>query len=268
MPEEDMRVPRQYHAFLIGPRFAQLNAIQEATNTRITVPGRETQNLDFTISGNHDDINTAKRIITDLIEKGYSRILSPETVDSHIFVPVDKRFQILGPGGAFRKAVEQAFDVKVRVPERSSDETRVYIVGLPGKVKEARRQIKYLLQYSFCETTHPGWTKIEMDFPKSAVGLLVGHRGQKIKSLQAETKCKLMIPDYINQQKLIIAGPKANVNRARTLVGRILNPPQPEGGVQEQDSFMDDNEESGEEDTSWARPPEDLSAFTWDRVDA
>jgi rRNA processing protein Krr1/Pno1 len=263
LPEDFLRVESRFHAMLCGPKFSTMNAIQEKSNTRVTVPKRDSGDLNFKITGSNEAIKMCKRCIIDLCEKGYSRLLTPDIVDSHIFVPVDKRARILGPGGAYRKALEAEYDVKIRLPDRSSSETRVYIVGLPRQAKAARVQIKSLLQYTYCAITHPGYVKAEIDLPQSCVGWIVGPRGSKIKSLQKDSGCIILVPDYISEQKLIVAGLPAGVARAQDLIGRILNPPQPK--EQPQEEIFDEVEES-DEDTAWAAPPTDIGAFDW--VDA
>lgn len=146
-------------------------------------------------------------------------------VDSHIFIPVDKRFRVSGKGGCYVKLIESTHKVRIRIPGRDSTQTRVYIVGEAANVKKARVHVLSLVRYAFSTLTHPGFIKYQMDFPRDKVGFLIGQRGSKIKNLQADTKCQILVPNS-EERQLTIVGPSEGVAHARTIIERILNPPE------------------------------------------
>jgi rRNA processing protein Krr1/Pno1 len=224
LPEEVIQVDRKLHGMLAGPKFATMNKLQDLTNTRVSLPGKDSDSCDITISGSPEGIKECRRAINDLVSKGYSKLLNPSMVDSHIFIPVDKRFRVSGKGGEYIKMMENTFNVRIRLPNRESTEERVFIVGEPASVKQARACVTSLRDFGFSPLTHKGWTKFEMPFPREKVGLLVGPKGQKIKNIQADSKCQLLVPDYVKSQELIIVGPADGVELAKKLVDRVLNP--------------------------------------------
>ena len=66
-PEEILRVPQNLHGMLVGPKFITMNRIQELTNTRVTVPSRDSNSNELTITGKPEAIKACKRVINDMV---------------------------------------------------------------------------------------------------------------------------------------------------------------------------------------------------------
>jgi len=221
---EDFEIPSKYYGRILGKGGAHLQALQEFFNVEIDVPNKKDGHNIVTIEGNAVDIQATKNQIDQLIEKGYSKVTHPETVDSHIIVPSSERRLIFGKGGANIKAIQEATGTQINMPDRSSSSEKVVIIGKKDGVKKCKLLIRELITSGFCEATHPGLTKKEIPFPFAKTALLVGPGGQTIKSIQGNTNTKINTPKQLGMPLVIIGKPE-DIFSAEREIQNVLNPP-------------------------------------------
>jgi len=120
-------------------------------------------------------------------------------------------------------------------------------------VKRARQAIKDLIREGFSDLTHPGYVKAEVDFPKDKLALLIGPKGQTIKSIQGNTRTTIRTPTVAGQP-VIISGPPAGVAQAQKEIVRLLEPINyvvPDEDDIPEDGAWGSNETAQGEDALW-----------------
>ena len=121
---------------------------------------------------------------------------------------------------------------RINLPEKESGSTKVVIVGKKEDVRSARLAIKELIQDGFSPLTHDNYVKREVAFPKDKLHVLIGAKGQTIKSIQGNSKAKVNIPDRGSgpageaDVKVSIVGTPEAVAQAEKEISRLLIPVQ------------------------------------------
>jgi len=256
--KQEVSVPVDSHAVIMGPQGSTLAALEKATGTLITLPPMNNKTREATskwilIKGRAENIEKAKKGIEELVAKGYCRFTHPDQTDSTVTVPVDKRPAVIGPKGKHIQDLVAATGAKITMADKKSNEEEVKLLGDKEAVRRAKKYILELVADGFCEVTHPGWIKDEVDVSMSKIGRLIGKKANKIRAIQDETGTKITTPDKDGSEdgngKVVIAGPEQGVHKARF---RVL------------EAMQDDPEDvvTDEVDPDWAVAPDD-SFFAW-----
>lgn len=247
-------VDEKYHRVIIGQEGSTLHMLEDATNTKINVPNRDSGNKEVTVSGSDPNgIQQAKKAIEQLVAKGYSNITDPGKSDSMILVPPLMRKTLIGPGGKSIKAIQQETNVNIITPDRESKSDQVYIVGAKEDVRLAKAIIAELLHCGFCEVTHPGIRKEEIRFPFEKIGYLVGPGGVTIKRIQKKTGARINKPQQLGMP-LVIIGTREGIAEAKILIDAAINPPVEPGppqSVQELEQQLDNKWSTVPEYGNW-----------------
>lgn len=251
-----MGVPVDQHGVIMGKAGANLAALEKGTNTIITLPSfdkREGKAASkwVLIRGSPENIVRAKQGIADLLDKGYCQYTHPDQTDGTVSVPPEKRSNIIGPKGVFIEMLKQFTGAKISMPDRQSDDTEVKLSGDRTAVRLAKKYITEIIKEGFCEVTHPGWVKDEIDFPMHKIGRLMGKKAAKLRYMEQSTGCKITTPDKSDELHgtVIVAGPEDGVIRARMLILQASED-DPEDIILE------------EVDPEWATAP-DSSYYEW-----
>jgi rRNA processing protein Krr1/Pno1 len=160
---------------------------------------------------------------------------------------------VIGERGANIAAIEGKTGVKIKIPDRNSNESKVGLRGTKTQVKNAKKLITSLLVNGFSAVTHPGWILDPMDFPSSKLGNLIGPKGATIKSIQRSTKVRINVPkgdEGLENTILSLVGPADNIVRARMRILQILEEADTEEVVID------------EEDPEWSSLP-DEAIVSW-----
>ena len=121
---------------------------------------------------------------------------------------------------------------RINLPEKDSGSHKVVIVGKKEDVRSARLAIKELIADGFSPLTHADFVKREVSFPKDKLHVLIGPKGQTIKSIQGNSKAKVNIPDRGSAPagetdvKVSIVGTPDAVAQAEKEISRLLIPVQ------------------------------------------
>lgn len=134
---------------------------------------------------------------------------------------------IIGKEGATIRGIENAFGVKVGIPSGvSRNDTKplwVKITGSKTGIDAAKKDIKQLLRTYYSKAANPELTHAELPLEGQGLKDLIGHKGNTIKSIQGETKCKIFIPkSHSVNPNVVIVGMPANVTRAKGLAERAI----------------------------------------------
>jgi rRNA processing protein Krr1/Pno1 len=202
---------------IIGRGGENLRLIREATGTNIDIPKRSEGEI-VTISGSAEGIARAKRTLESLVKTGYSPITHPGMSKNDISVEERYHARLIGPKGSHSRALQDATNTTIKLPSKG---TKVSIVGEPKDIALAKQYIQQLVKDGFCPATHPGWTKVEMNFPAEHIGDLIGPNGSNIRHITNSTRCQLNVPrDGSNQ--LTLSGTAESIAVAQKLIARTL----------------------------------------------
>jgi len=221
-PQDDqatIHVPVKSLGLLIGPQGATIKAIQTKTGTKINTP-KTPDSEAVLITGPPEGVAAARRAIEQLLSKGVSQITHPGSITSTLHLAEESQIGIvIGPKGANIRKIQDELKVKIQMPTPGQPKLPVLISGDKENAKKAKAAIQSILNHGYSSVTHPGWILVEVDYPSSALGKLIGPRGQMIKGIMANTGCRINIPkpeqeDY-KKDIVTVAGPANMVERAR-----------------------------------------------------
>jgi rRNA processing protein Krr1/Pno1/outer membrane biosynthesis protein TonB len=217
----ELYIPAKFHALLIGKDASTLKVLQAGSGARIEMPKKDSGSTKVQIIGDAPSVANCNSAIHSLITYGYSQITHPGTVHDDIHVDTKNFGAVIGPKGDYLKSIQSKTNTRINFPEKDSNSERVTIVGKKDDVRAARLAIKELLADGYSPLTHEGLIKKDIDFPKDKVHVLVGPKGQTIKSIQGDTKTKI----NIKPTGVTIVGPPEGVARAERQIDKLLTPP-------------------------------------------
>jgi predicted RNA-binding protein YlqC (UPF0109 family) len=229
---------------IVGKGGATLHAIQDKTGVKIDTPSRKDDEVDrkkksqipsiqrstvwatITIRGPKKGVKTAKVAIESIATKGFCRLLNPEITEGFMSVSSKNLRDIIGPGGAFVKAIQKATETNIRIPRtdgysKAGDKTRVYVVGSKHNVREAKDAMKSLIKLYWSKYTHPNQTYQEVSVPEDKLGRVIGPKGHTIKSIQGDTKTKIHTPPTYSNN-VIIVGSESGIAKAVARIKKVV----------------------------------------------
>jgi len=239
---EELIIPVAKHSLIIGTQGKTLATLQTGSGAQIDMPKRDSASSKITITGTPAQVSAAKNAIQSLADRGFSSITHPGRLSDEISVDPDSIGLILGAKGKFLHEVQEATGTKINLPEKgSTTNKKVTIVGEKDGVKAAKAALRALLQDGFSSITHPGWIKTEVDFPSDKFGVLIGPKGNTIKSIQKETSTRINLPAKDSKSSTVsICGLPADVAKVRARFDKMLEPPAPLPEPDEKDLATDD----------------------------
>ena len=225
---------------IIGEKGSMLNKIQELTGARIDIP-RRTQGADgapqsrgkarvpVSVKGTRDAAKEAKKIIQDLVKKGYSKALADgdDFVEHNGALPTDSIHEIVGSKGSIIMKIKDGCNVKINIADNKerSPTTRVTVAGTKEGVEKARSIIKSICEKHFHPFTHPGFNMVSVSLSNgSEMGLVIGAGGSNIKHIQSMSKCRVYTPERYSDDQLTIkiVGPEQGLKLANKMINGIL----------------------------------------------
>jgi predicted RNA-binding protein YlqC (UPF0109 family) len=221
---------------VIGPKGATLHKIQDVSGARVDMPNRDRdahsapgETSKVTLTGTPEQCKVARRAILDIVNKGYSTALDKDLLEGYIKVHPSKFHEIYGRGGSTIRALQDKLNVRINVPKGAKGVSstqvshRVGIVGERAAVKRAKETIALLVKQHWTPVTHPGFASVEVAVPPEQYSLIIGPRGQTIKSIEGDTRCKIHIPDKLDDaEAVLVVGPAANVAKAAQRVVAVV----------------------------------------------
>ena len=257
---DTVRIDARKVGAIVGKGGSTLHAIQDKTGVKIDTPSRKEDEIDrkkksqipsiqrstvwatITIKGPKKGVKIAKGAITSIATKGFCHLLNPEMTEGFMAVQSKNLRDIIGPGGAFVKAIQKATETNIRIPRdtstKSNDKQRVYVTGSKHNVREAKDAMKSLIKLYWSKYTHPNQTYQEVSVPEDKLGRVIGPKGQSIKSIQGDTKTKIHTPPTYSNN-VIIVGSEAGIAKAVARIKKIVE----EEPVKKSDEILDMDDE-------------------------
>uniref|UniRef100_A0A8C7ZKE2 Far upstream element (FUSE) binding protein 1 n=1 Tax=Oryzias sinensis TaxID=183150 RepID=A0A8C7ZKE2_9TELE len=193
-----------------------------------------------TLTGPQDSIQAAKRLLSEIVEKGrpapaFHHNDGPGMTVQEIMVPASKAGLVIGKGGETIKSLQERAGVKMVMiqdgPQNTGADKPLRISGEPFKVQQAKEMVMELIrEQGFREQrgeygSRIGGESLDVPVPRFAVGIVIGRNGEMIKKIQNDTGVRIQFkpddgsaPDRIAQ----IMGPPDQAQHAADIIADLL----------------------------------------------
>uniref|UniRef100_A0A3B4TVP1 Far upstream element (FUSE) binding protein 1 n=1 Tax=Seriola dumerili TaxID=41447 RepID=A0A3B4TVP1_SERDU len=154
---EEFKVPDGMVGFIIGRGGEQISRLQQESGCKIQIapdsggmPDRS-----VTLTGPPESIQTAKRLLTEIVEKGrpapaFHHNDGPGMTVQEIMVPASKAGLVIGKGGETIKSLQERAGVKMVMiqdgPQNTGADKPLRISGEPFKVQQAKEMVMELIR--------------------------------------------------------------------------------------------------------------------------
>uniref|UniRef100_A0A669CYF3 Far upstream element (FUSE) binding protein 1 n=1 Tax=Oreochromis niloticus TaxID=8128 RepID=A0A669CYF3_ORENI len=233
---EEFKVPDGMVGFIIGRGGEQISRLQQESGCKIQIapdsggmPDRS-----VTLTGLPESIQTAKRLLTEIVEKGrpapaFHHNDGPGMTVQEIMVPASKAGLVIGKGGETIKSLQERAGVKMVMiqdgPQNTGADKPLRISGEPFKVQQAKEMVMELIRdQGFREQRGEYGSRIGGD-SLDVIGIVIGRNGEMIKKIQNDTGVRIQFkpddgttPDRIAQ----IMGPPDQAQHAAEIISDLL----------------------------------------------
>uniref|UniRef100_A0A8C5BF94 Far upstream element (FUSE) binding protein 1 n=1 Tax=Gadus morhua TaxID=8049 RepID=A0A8C5BF94_GADMO len=233
---------------VIGRGGEQISRMQQESGCKIQIapdsggmPDRS-----VTLTGSPDAIQAAKRLLTEIVEKGrptpaFHHNEGPGMSVQEIMVPASKAGLVIGKGGETIKSLQERAGVKMVMiqegPQNTGADKPLRISGEAFKVQQAKELVMELIRdQGFREQRGEygsrlgggdslDWFLLTVPVPRFAVGIVIGRNGEMIKKIQSDTGVRIQFkqddgttPERIAQ----IMGPPEQAQHAADIISDLL----------------------------------------------
>uniref|UniRef100_A0A8C9RLD8 Far upstream element (FUSE) binding protein 1 n=1 Tax=Scleropages formosus TaxID=113540 RepID=A0A8C9RLD8_SCLFO len=251
---EEVKVPDGMVGFIIGRGGEQISRIQQESGCKIQIApdsgGMPERSV--TLTGSPDSIQTAKRLLTEIVEKGrptpgFHHSDGPGMSVQEILVPASKAGLVIGKGGETIKQLQERAGVKMVMiqegPQNTGADKPLRISGEPFKVQQAKEMVMELIRdQGFREqrgeygSRMGGGDSLDVPVPRFAVGIVIGRNGEMIKKIQNDAGVRIQFkPGSVTLFTFYIMGPPDRAQHAAEIISDLLRsvqsggPPGPGG---------------------------------------
>uniref|UniRef100_A0A4W4FPB1 K Homology domain-containing protein n=1 Tax=Electrophorus electricus TaxID=8005 RepID=A0A4W4FPB1_ELEEL len=239
---EEFKVPDGMVGFIIGRGGEQISRIQQESGCKIQIApdsgGMPERSV--TLTGSPDSIQTAKRLLSEIVEKGrpspFHHSDGPGMSVQEIMVPASKAGLVIGKGGETIKQLQERAGVKMVMiqdgPQNTGADKPLRISGDPFKVQQAKEMVLDLIRdQGFREqrgeygSRMGGGDSLDVPVPRFAVGIVIGRNGEMIKKIQNDTGVRIQFkPDDGSTPERIaqIMGPPDRAQHAAEIISDLL----------------------------------------------
>lgn len=152
--ERSMQVPSKCVADIVGKNGATIRALQEVTNAKVLITNNtnvvnDVSQSRVTIAGLKSQVNEAKSIIKEILEFHHSNRLNDELIHMEIDdkeVPYEMYSILIGTKGSEIKHIQGNFKVSLHIPNETSINKHIILVGEESNVQAAYKYILKLVQ--------------------------------------------------------------------------------------------------------------------------
>ncbi|XP_056327802.1 far upstream element-binding protein 1 isoform X2 [Danio aesculapii] len=243
---EEFKVPDGMVGFIIGRGGEQISRLQQESGCKIQIapdsggmPDRS-----VTLTGSPDAIMTAKRLLSEIVEKGrpspaFHHNDGPGMSVHEMMIPASKAGLVIGKGGETIKQLQERAGVKMVMiqdgPQNTGADKPLRISGDPFKVQQAKDMVMDLIrdqgfreqrgEYGSRAGGGGGGDSLDVPVPRFAVGIVIGRSGEMIKKIQNDTGVRIQFkPDDGTTPERIaqIMGPPDRAQHAADIITDLL----------------------------------------------
>jgi len=210
----EVKIKKDLHRNIIGKSGATIREIREETNTKIDLPGEDTDSEMIRITGKKEDCENARKRLLK-IQTG---LLTIETIEVNI--PVKFHNSLIGSKGAYIRSIsEDCGSVQIKFPQGDSNSEKVSIRGQKEDCEKAKKMLlaitkeKELSSYTEELTCKPEHHKV-----------LIGKNGANIRKIREKTNARIVFPnaDDTDKETITIIGKKEDVLAAKKELEPII----------------------------------------------
>uniref|UniRef100_A0A8C9WZN5 Far upstream element (FUSE) binding protein 1 n=1 Tax=Sander lucioperca TaxID=283035 RepID=A0A8C9WZN5_SANLU len=237
----EFKVPDGMVGFIIGRGGEQISRLQQESGCKIQIapdsggmPDRS-----VTLTGGPESIQAAKRLLTEIVEKGrpapaFNHNDGPGMTVQEIMVPASKAGLVIGKGGETIKSLQERAGVKMVMiqdgPQNTGADKPLRISGEPFKVQQAKEMVMELIRdQGFREQRGEYGSRVGGGGGGGGgggdMGIVIGRNGEMIKKIQNDTGVRIQFkpddgstPDRIAQ----IMGPPDQAQHAAEIISDLL----------------------------------------------
>uniref|UniRef100_A0A672HRP4 K Homology domain-containing protein n=1 Tax=Salarias fasciatus TaxID=181472 RepID=A0A672HRP4_SALFA len=220
----------------IGRGGEQISRLQQESGCKIQIApdsgGMPERSV--TLTGPPESIQTAKRLLTEIVEKGrpapaFHHNDGPGMTVQEIMVPATKAGLVIGKGGETIKSLQERAGVKMVMiqdgPQNTGADKPLRISGEPFKVQQAKEMVMELIrEQGFREQRGEYGSRVGGD-SLDVIGIVIGRNGEMIKKIQNDTGVRIQFkPDDGSTPERIaqIMGPPDQAQHAAEIISDLL----------------------------------------------
>lgn len=261
-------VPAAKHGAIIGKGGATIKAIESASGARVSMPGRDNPSEPIVLSGTAEQIAKAVGEIEKVVglklqaraaaaaapaaaAPAASQKAAPAPIatkststrvkaqaakigdgETKLFVPPSCFGELIGPGGATVRELEQSTGAKIKVPRKDDAEQAIRVSGTAEQVRSALSLIEKAV--GFVPSTTPIVSKL-ISVPAASIGKIIGPGGSALAQLEKQSGCNLTLPRRgSSDSRVLIEGTNEDIATAVKLLSAVVG----------QDLSVDNNAEA------------------------
>lgn len=205
--EQQIRVPKEQHKFLIGKQGIVLKDLQEKTCTSIQVPKSDANSEMITITGPKDGIEQAiheiQLICDEQSKSGFERLNIPK-----LYHP-----WIRGFNNEIANDIIARTGAKVNIPPPQIEKDEIAISGEKEKVELACAEIQRIYKNT------PKVTKLAIQITKSQHKLIIGKNGSTVQEIFKDYDVYVQVPKLeVNSETIYLYGQESKLGAALAMV--------------------------------------------------
>ncbi|KAL3309545.1 Far upstream element-binding protein 1 [Cichlidogyrus casuarinus] len=238
-----IHIPDRLVGLIIGKRGEQITSLQAESNCKVQITQEQTgPERPITLTGNAQQIEHARRLITDLISRA-ERGGPPNPMQQHpggdnyaqieMMIPGNKAGLVIGKGGETIKSLQEEHGVKMVLIQQnnqaSAEDKPLRISGDMARVERVKHVILELISSkgNAVQGAMGGGRYEGQDFQRFAVpaekaGLVIGKGGETIKEICKMSNCHVEIskdpPPSASLKLFNIRGTQEDILKAKKLI--------------------------------------------------
>lgn len=205
--EQQVRVPKEQHKFLIGKAGVVLQDLQKKTCTNIQVPKSDSSSDMITISGNKDGIEQAiheiQLICDEQSKNGFERLDIPKLIHPWI----------RGFNNEIANDIAARTGAKINIPPPQIEKDEIAVSGERENVEAACAEIKRIHQMK------SKVTKLAIQITKSQHKLIIGKNGSTIQEIFKDYDVYVQVPKpETDSETIYLYGEESKLGAALSMV--------------------------------------------------
>uniref|UniRef100_A0A8C1STS8 K Homology domain-containing protein n=1 Tax=Cyprinus carpio TaxID=7962 RepID=A0A8C1STS8_CYPCA len=222
---------------VIGRGGEQISRIQQDSGCKIQIApdsgGMPERSV--TLTGAPDSIQAAKRLLSEIVEKGrpspaFHHNDGPGMSVQEMMIPASKAGLVIGKGGETIKQLQERAGVKMVMiqdgPQNTGADKPLRISGDPFKVQQAKDMVMDLIRdQGFREQRGEYGSRVSGGDSLDVLGIVIGRNGEMIKKIQNDTGVRIQFkPDDGSTPERIaqIMGPPDRAQHAADIISDLL----------------------------------------------
>ncbi|CAF1136023.1 unnamed protein product [Adineta steineri] len=205
-----VNIPLDFHRFIIGSKGSTLKQLEHETQTRITVPGKDSQSNAIQIEGAKDNVKLCEQRILELyqtqLNKGFERLTIPYLY--HPWV----RYQLVDD-------LHRQYNVTIDLPPPIKQTDEISVRGEREPVEQAKAKI-----LQFYKSLEGKIMTFPLEIPCEQHRFILGKKGAGLKEIFDKTNVIVRIPNQEDNSPTIqVMGETAKIGDAITMIYKMAN---------------------------------------------